>query len=46
LAPGLVVRDKVDLLAGFVTAPNTLAATDVSAEAKKFMVIMKKEIWG
>jgi len=34
------VRDKVDLLAGFVLTPNALAASDVSAEAKKFMVIM------
>ena len=40
LAQELVVRDKVDILAGFVLTPNTLAAADVSAEAKKFMVIM------
>jgi branched-chain amino acid transport system substrate-binding protein len=40
LAQELIVRDKVDLLAGFVTTPNTLAATDVSVQAKKFMVIM------
>src|SRR3990167_1687264 len=40
LAQELVVRDKVDLLAGFVLTPNALAASDVSAEAKKFMVIM------
>src|SRR5437763_17203949 len=35
-----VVRDKVDLLAGFQLTPNALAAADVSAEAKKFMVVM------
>ena len=40
LAQELVVRDQVDLLAGFVLTPNALAASDVSAEAKKFMVIM------
>jgi branched-chain amino acid transport system substrate-binding protein len=40
LAQELIVRDKVDILAGFLLTPNTLAASDVSAEAKKFMVIM------
>ena len=40
LAQELIVRDKVDILAGFVLTPNTLAAADVSAEAKKFMVVM------
>jgi branched-chain amino acid transport system substrate-binding protein len=40
LAQELVVRDKVDVLAGFTLTPNALAAADVSAEAKKFMVIM------
>ena len=40
LAQELVVRDKVDILAGFVLTPNALAVGDVSAEAKKFMVIM------
>src|SRR5436189_378179 len=39
-AQELVVRDNVDLLAGFVLTPNALAAADVSAEAKKFMVVM------
>src|SRR5713101_2149423 len=39
-AQELVVRDKVDVLAGFVLTPNALAAADVSAEAKKFMVVM------
>src|SRR6187455_3126687 len=40
LAQELVVRDKVDILAGFVLTPNAMAAGDVSAEAKKFMVVM------
>lgn len=40
LAQELVVRDNVDLLAGFVLTPNALAASDVSEQAKKFMVIM------
>ena len=40
LAQELIVRDGVDILAGFALTPNTLAASDVSAEAKKFMVIM------
>ena len=40
LAQELVVRDNVDILAGFILTPNALAASDVSAEAKKFMVIM------
>jgi len=40
LAEELVTRDKVDILAGFALTPNALAASDVSAEAKKFMVIM------
>src|SRR5437899_3865867 len=39
-AQELVVRDKVDILAGFLLTPNALAAADVSAEAKKFMVVM------
>jgi branched-chain amino acid transport system substrate-binding protein len=40
LAQELVVRDKVDILAGFVLTPNAIAAADISAEAKKLMVIM------
>lgn len=40
LAQELVVRDNVDILAGFVATPNALAASDVSAQAAKFMVIM------
>ncbi len=40
LAQELVVRDHADIFAGFALTPNALAAADVSAEAKKFMVIM------
>src|SRR3954447_24647308 len=40
LAQELVTRDQVDILAGFALTPNSLAAADVSAEAKKFMVNM------
>ena len=40
LAQELVVRDNVDILAGFTLTPNAMAAADVSAEAKKFMVVM------
>ncbi|MBO0766942.1 MAG: ABC transporter substrate-binding protein [Hyphomicrobiaceae bacterium] len=40
LAQELVLRDNVDVLAGFVLSPNTLAAADVSAAAKKLMVVM------
>ena len=40
LAQELVVRDGVDVLAGFVLTPNALAAGDVSDQAKKFMVVM------
>jgi branched-chain amino acid transport system substrate-binding protein len=40
IAREFVVNDNVDILAGFVLTPNALAAADVSAEAKKFMVVM------
>ncbi len=40
LSQELIVRDKVDMLAGFDLTPNALAAADVSAQAKKFMVNM------
>src|SRR4030088_350239 len=39
-AQELVVRDKVDILAGFLLAPYALGAPGESAEAKKFMVVM------
>jgi branched-chain amino acid transport system substrate-binding protein len=40
LAQELVVRDHVDILAGFTLTPEALGAGDVSAEAKKLMVVM------
>src|ERR1700735_1645877 len=40
LAQELVVRDHADILAGFALTPNALAVADISAEAKKFMVVM------
>src|SRR5579863_3614846 len=40
LAQELVVRDHADIFAGFSLTPNALAAADISAEAKKFMVVM------
>jgi branched-chain amino acid transport system substrate-binding protein len=40
LAQEMIVRDNVDILAGFALTPNALAAADVSEQAKKFMVVM------
>src|SRR5208282_5792358 len=40
LAQELIVRDNADILGGFILTPNALAAADISAEAKKFMVVM------
>jgi len=40
LAQELVVRDKVDILAGFTLTPEALGAASVSEEAKKPMVVM------
>jgi branched-chain amino acid transport system substrate-binding protein len=40
LAQELVVRDGVDILAGFTLTPEALGAASVSAEARKFMVVM------
>src|SRR5271170_1875112 len=40
LAQELIVRDHADIFAGFSLTPNALAVADVSAEAKKFMVVM------
>jgi branched-chain amino acid transport system substrate-binding protein len=34
------VRDGADILAGFALTPNALSAAEVSAQAKKFMVVM------
>ncbi|MBI1202866.1 MAG: ABC transporter substrate-binding protein [Rhodopseudomonas sp.] len=40
LAEELIVRDKVDILAGFTLTPEALGAAPVSAEAKKLLVDM------
>jgi branched-chain amino acid transport system substrate-binding protein len=40
LAQELIVRDNVDILAGFVITPEALTVADLSAQAKKFMVVM------
>jgi len=40
LAQELVVRDNADIFGGFSLTPNALASADISAEAKKFMVVM------
>jgi branched-chain amino acid transport system substrate-binding protein len=40
LAQELVTRDNVDILAGLLLSPNAIAVSRVSAEAKKFTVIM------
>jgi branched-chain amino acid transport system substrate-binding protein len=40
LAQELVVKDKVDFLAGFGLTPNALAAAPIATEAKKPMIIM------
>jgi branched-chain amino acid transport system substrate-binding protein len=40
LARELVTRDGVDILAGFTLTPEALGAAAVSAEARKFMVVM------
>ena len=40
LAQELIVRDQVDILAGFTLTPEAFGAADISASAKKFMVVM------
>jgi branched-chain amino acid transport system substrate-binding protein len=40
LAQELIVRDGADIIAGFTLTPEALGAAPVSAEAKKFMVVM------
>lgn len=40
LAQELIVRDKVDILAGFSLTPDALASADVFTESKKVAVIM------
>jgi len=39
-AQELVVREKIDFLAGFVLTPNALAVADVATEAKRPMIVM------
>ena len=40
LAQELVVKDKVDFLAGFSLSPNALAVAPIATESKKPMIIM------
>jgi branched-chain amino acid transport system substrate-binding protein len=40
LAEELLVNERVDILTGFVTTPETLAVAALSAESKTFMVVM------
>jgi branched-chain amino acid transport system substrate-binding protein len=40
LAQELLVNDNADILAGFVITPEALAVAQLSAEAKKLMVVM------
>jgi branched-chain amino acid transport system substrate-binding protein len=40
LSQEVIVRDHADILGGFSLTPNALASADVSAAAKKFMVVM------
>jgi branched-chain amino acid transport system substrate-binding protein len=40
LAQELVVREKVDVLAGFCLTPEALAVADIATQAKKPMIVM------
>jgi branched-chain amino acid transport system substrate-binding protein len=40
LAQELIVLNNVDILAGFVLTPEALTVADLSAQAKKFMIVM------
>ncbi len=40
LAQEMVVRDEVDVLAGFALTPEALGAAEVATEAEKLMVVM------
>ncbi len=40
LAQELIVRDQVDILAGFTLTPEALGAADIATESKKLMVDM------
>jgi branched-chain amino acid transport system substrate-binding protein len=44
LSQEVIVRDGAEILAGYDLTPNALAAGDVSAQAKKFMVNMNAAI--
>jgi branched-chain amino acid transport system substrate-binding protein len=40
LAQELIVRDGAEIITGLIVTPNTLAVSDISSQAKKFIVIM------
>ena len=40
IAQDLIVNDHADILAGFVITPEALTVADISAQAKKLMVVM------
>ncbi len=40
LAQELIVNERADILAGFVTTPEALAVAELSAGARRFMVVM------
>src|SRR5262245_19328629 len=40
LAQEMIVRDGVEIITGLIVTPNALAVSDVSSQAKKFIVIM------
>jgi branched-chain amino acid transport system substrate-binding protein len=40
LAQDFIVNDNVDILAGFVITPEAMTVADLSAQAKKLMVVM------
>jgi branched-chain amino acid transport system substrate-binding protein len=40
LAQDLIVNDNIDILAGFVITPEAMTVADLSAQAKKLMVVM------
>jgi branched-chain amino acid transport system substrate-binding protein len=40
LAQELVVRENVDVLAGWILSPNALSAASISQDSKKLMVVM------
>ena len=44
LANDLIVLDKAEILAGFLLAPNALAAAEVAAQANKLMVVMHASV--